>query len=686
MKRKQSRMILPLCLCLLLSVGSLTGCNKEEEIEEDNTTQDDGGGSGGGDGGSSNQPSTHTHTYGEWIIITEATCGSEGLRERYCTSGDDVEQEIIPAVGDHEYIEKVTKEATCTEKGELTKTCQVCGNVTTEEIPKTAHTAPEGTPLAKEPTCTETGLGSYTCTVCGHVLEEEEIPALGHLWSEWSANSDGETHTRTCSRCSKTETGEHEPSHYLYGSDDTSHWHECLECGAHLNETVHISDGSATPLEAGAEDEDTYHLTKCTECEKSYKVAHTFESYYEDSEGNLHAICSECLHVDVGNDTLDPDIGVYTFYTNSITGIEGAITALKGVSGRTQYSTIYIYHDSSDDESLLEEGSSLSISADYVELKSIGEEKVTIKDSYGITLQGDNIILDGFILDGSGLEASGSSAESGDDITVRGVNATIKNCEIYGGTNPSNADHGYGIFWAPNKSNLSDFETTYLKIEGCEIHDCARPLYIDSAKSATIEISDSTLSGEYRAINEQDSTGDCKIVVTNSTFLGYISTGKISEMEFTGCTFGYSVASSTVTTGDKSRGGISGGAGGTINCTDCAFMSYLASGATESNDKQSNLAYNSSSNWNYLLNAEANTSCVYTLVNCQFDNASDLSSDELKAAYSPMFIEVTSDNVFYMMGTGFGSDTTSSGFKFSSEAGATLYTYSDYSSHFATNS
>ena len=53
----------------------------------------------------------------------------------------------------------------------------------TEEIPATGHSSDEGT-VTKEPTCTEAGEKTYKCTVCGEVLKTEEIAALGHDWDE----------------------------------------------------------------------------------------------------------------------------------------------------------------------------------------------------------------------------------------------------------------------------------------------------------------------------------------------------------------------------------------------------------------------------------------------------------------------------------------------------------------------
>lgn len=102
----------------------------------------------------------------------------------------------------------VTKEATCTEKGERVKYCKHCGAVAIkEEIDKLGHTAVPD--LAKEATCTEAGLtaGSH-CDTCGAILVAQEvIPAKGHTPSEdWELVKDSTcldegSQVRRCTTC-----------------------------------------------------------------------------------------------------------------------------------------------------------------------------------------------------------------------------------------------------------------------------------------------------------------------------------------------------------------------------------------------------------------------------------------------------------------------------------------------------
>ena len=77
------------------------------------------------------------HNFGE-PTVTEPTCTNDGIKETACSRCDEKEIEVLEATG-HDYGEwEVTKEATETEKGTKTKTCETCGDKKTEDIPKLA--------------------------------------------------------------------------------------------------------------------------------------------------------------------------------------------------------------------------------------------------------------------------------------------------------------------------------------------------------------------------------------------------------------------------------------------------------------------------------------------------------------------------------------------------------------------
>ena len=85
---------------------------------------------------------------------------------------------------EHNYVSSVTKEATCTEDGEITYTCTsttgTCDKPSyTEVIKATGHKFSEDWTIDVQPTETTPGSKSHHCTVCGEKTDVTEIPATG---------------------------------------------------------------------------------------------------------------------------------------------------------------------------------------------------------------------------------------------------------------------------------------------------------------------------------------------------------------------------------------------------------------------------------------------------------------------------------------------------------------------------
>lgn len=119
----------------------------------------------------------------EVIPGTPATCTETGLSDGVRCSECDavlVEQEEISAKG-HTYGETVViEEASCLSDGKQESVCVDCGETVTEKIPALGHD-PVSVP-GVEPTCETPGrTGRVVCDRCGYPIEEGEIlPPLGH--------------------------------------------------------------------------------------------------------------------------------------------------------------------------------------------------------------------------------------------------------------------------------------------------------------------------------------------------------------------------------------------------------------------------------------------------------------------------------------------------------------------------
>ena len=151
----------------------------------------------------------HQHDYVS-TIKKPATCTESGIRLYICKDNDDSYEEEIPATG-HQHTElRNVKEATCAEAGYTGDTyCKDCNTKLNsgETIEKKAHTWDEGK-ITKNATCTEKGIKTFTCTVC-ESTRIEEIPATGHgntitkFAKEASCKSEGYTGDVYCQDCGK---------------------------------------------------------------------------------------------------------------------------------------------------------------------------------------------------------------------------------------------------------------------------------------------------------------------------------------------------------------------------------------------------------------------------------------------------------------------------------------------------
>ncbi len=147
------------------------------------------------------------------------TCTEDGYVVRECVRCDfvrvDYGMDNNTKLG-HELVSHPYKYATCTEDGHnayVECTRDDCGYTTFKAIPAYGHnmlpatcTLPstcsrygcghtEGDALGHTAGDAATCISDQICTVCNTVL----VPKFGHVWSAWTPNDDGTTHTRVCS-------------------------------------------------------------------------------------------------------------------------------------------------------------------------------------------------------------------------------------------------------------------------------------------------------------------------------------------------------------------------------------------------------------------------------------------------------------------------------------------------------
>lgn len=120
------------------------------------------------------------------------------------TSNRDIIKED-PCEKGHTWVETITKQPTCTEKGEKLLKCSVCGEEKTESIRALGH---ENVHKVIPPTCTTEGYTIIYCTRCGEgIRNKTDIkPALGHDFGDWIITRQPTTtevgrKQKVCSRC-----------------------------------------------------------------------------------------------------------------------------------------------------------------------------------------------------------------------------------------------------------------------------------------------------------------------------------------------------------------------------------------------------------------------------------------------------------------------------------------------------
>lgn len=80
------------------------------------------------------------HSFGDWQVVSPATCTADGSRQRVCTRCGAVEVQTLPAAGHKFGAWTTTKKPTCTETGTEKRTCSVCFKVETRVIAALGHT------------------------------------------------------------------------------------------------------------------------------------------------------------------------------------------------------------------------------------------------------------------------------------------------------------------------------------------------------------------------------------------------------------------------------------------------------------------------------------------------------------------------------------------------------------------
>ncbi len=176
---------------------------------------------------------TCEHKYDGGVVTKSATCSAYGELTKTCKTCKKTEKTKVDKL-DHVVVRIETEDSTCVKTGltDYTK-CSVCDTVITEpqEIPAKGHLVVFDN--AVEPTCLDSGLskGSH-CSLCSEVLTKQNvIPAKGHTLVAYekldpTCDNDGHSAYSECTTCNVQYGYEVYPS--LHKSYEGGY---CGECG-----------------------------------------------------------------------------------------------------------------------------------------------------------------------------------------------------------------------------------------------------------------------------------------------------------------------------------------------------------------------------------------------------------------------------------------------------------------------
>lgn len=222
---------------------------------------------------------------------------------------------------EHEYTEEVTRKATCTAEGVLTKTCVRCDETLEEPIPLLPHTFGNES-LTREPTCKDEGAVYTACVDCGAENITETIPKtdehtfVNKVLRAPTCADTGEG-ADVCSLCGYSVPCTYELTSHAYGSgtvmvsptcsQEGSRQYTCATCGHSTSESISKLDHTWDAVSCSSP-------VNCTVCGYTASNGLGHDYYVSESFYNNHSwdcdwyMCSRCGHEKkVYTDEFNPD-------------------------------------------------------------------------------------------------------------------------------------------------------------------------------------------------------------------------------------------------------------------------------------------------------------------------------------------------------------------------------------------
>lgn len=191
----------------------------------------------------------------------------------------------------------------CTLEGTSTRNCELCGYTHTETLQPLQHSWDQGK-VTKPATCKEYGEMTYTCNFCDATTTGVIDVLLPHQTDgEWKT-ADGK-HFHECTECGTHLDEEEHRQLDQWISDGTNHWHECEVCLAHIDVGTH-SELTLDKVDPTCEQNGQTEGSKCSVCDLVIRQQteipakqHNYGPWQQDETrvGEHKAICDNCQNV-----------------------------------------------------------------------------------------------------------------------------------------------------------------------------------------------------------------------------------------------------------------------------------------------------------------------------------------------------------------------------------------------------
>ena len=153
------------------------------------------------------------------------------------------------------------------------RTCSKCGKVSTD-----SHGWSD-VEVLKYPSCKESGSKTQRCSACGAERTVTLSKTNDHKYSEWKYYNKY-YHTRVCSVCEKVDTKEHEVNEESWASDESQHWHECVDCGEQYDQEEHLFGNAC--------------VAPCQTCQYVRPQGHHYGQQWRADEEGHWQVCEDC--------------------------------------------------------------------------------------------------------------------------------------------------------------------------------------------------------------------------------------------------------------------------------------------------------------------------------------------------------------------------------------------------------